>query len=200
VHGGREPGLIDMAKRSSAVLVSGGRSGVRVTGSLADAIRQHKKDLQEKVFRSGAHAGAIVFYEEMKLRAPVDSGKLRDSIYRFHDDDRSTTRFQRYLVGPNKAKAQHWFNVEYGHWRYNAYGDGFWQKSKSNKNARVGTPGAADSSVHDLPGALDKPVWVPAVPYIRPTFDAVAGRAIEAARDRMKQRLQELKNGARDGD
>lgn len=158
------------------------KAGVRVTGSLAAAIKQHGRDIQTKVLRSGAHAGAVVFYDEMKQRAPVDEGTLFGSIYRFHDESKSKGGLQRYLIGPNRKKAPHWHLVEYGHWRVNVV---------------VRLP---NGQIKATTERLQDPVWVPPVPYIRPTFDAVAQRAIESARERMKQRLQELTNGAGDGD
>lgn len=158
------------------------RNGARLEGSMADAIAAYSAEIQAKVIRSGAHAGAIVFYDEMKLRAPVDEGTLRDSIYRWHDEKRSVDGRQRYLVGPNKGKAPHWFNVEYGHWRVNVVFTG---------------PNGELIAVKER---LATPQWVPAKPYARPTFDAKASMAIEAAMRRMKERMREINAGDVDGD
>lgn len=162
--------------------------GVKVESSAVDALKRLEEGIYEQVLRSGAHAGAIVFYDEMRRQVPVKEGTLQQSIYRFHDDKQSSKVKQVYLIGPNKVKAPHWYNVEFGHWRYNRFLNGRWQRSKSNRNARG--PGA-----HDLPGALPVPVWVAAKPYIRPTFDARARSSLEAIRMRMAERLAELTSG-----
>lgn len=156
--------------------------------NLSTSFAELKRAVREKVLRSATHAGAVVFYKEMRLRVPVDKGTLYASIYRWHDDKRSNGNRQFYLVGPNKAKAPHWYNVEYGHWLYNKNIAGRWQRSKSNPNARG--PGA-----HDLAGALPVPKWVPAQPYIRPTFDAAVGKAIAAMKARAGERFADVLSG-----
>lgn len=164
-------------RKSQARLYRIDKSGQKVPGGLASAIAEFSADLQTKVFRSAAHAGAIVFYNEMRRRVPVGTGELHDSIYRYHDEAGSTPTRQRYLIGPNKDKAPHWFNVEYGHWLVNVV---------------VRLP---NGQIQATTERLADPVWVPGVPYIRPTFGAVAGQAIKAATERAKERLAELKSG-----
>ena len=126
--------------------------------------------------------------DEMVVRAPVDAGTLRNAIYTWHDDKQSGPLKQVYFVGVNKREASHWFWIEYGHWRYNQSVNGYWQKSKSKPNAR-------GPSAHDLPSALPSPVWVPAVPYIRPTADRM-GDAIQAMQARLAERLREISSEA----
>lgn len=162
--------------------------GAVVDSNMSTGLAEFARGVRTRVLRGGVHAGAIVFYNEMRVRVPVREGTLFGSIYRWHDDKHSNSVRQVYVVGPNKAKAPHWYNVEYGHWLYNKNIAGRWQRSKSNANARG--PGA-----HDLPGALPTPVWVPAKPYIRPTFDAKAQAAIDAMRSRMGELLRELMSG-----
>lgn len=156
------------------------RNGARVEQSLAAAFEKVSAELLEKVARSGARAGALVFYDEMRARAPDDEGELRDAIYHWHDDDAQARGVQRYLVGPNKAKAPHWYWVEYGHWRTNVVFQG------------------KDGSTWHITRKLAHPVWVPAKPYVRPTWDAKAGAAVEAALARMAQRFAELTIGGGD--
>lgn len=144
--------------------------------------------VKTKVLRSGAFAGANVFYLEMRMRVPVREGGLYGSIYQWHDD-KSTPDLQRYFVGPNKRKAPHWYFTEYGHWLYNRQINGRWQRSKESKNARG--PGA-----HTLPGALPKPVWVPPQPYVRPTWESKRKIAISTMKQRMAERYREVIAGA----
>ena len=74
------------------------------------------------VLRSAAHAGAIVMYNELHAKVPVEKGVLKSSLFRWFNVKQSTPTEQRYLVGPNKQEAGHWANVEFGHWRYNKRG------------------------------------------------------------------------------
>lgn len=152
------------------------RAGVRIRGSLSAAVRKLGEDVQEKALRSAVRAAAVVLYDEMRARVPVVSGGLRASIYQFHDDKRSVDGRQIYLVGPNKKRAPHWFVVENGHWRVNRV---------------VITNGRAVFTKERLP----HPVWVPAQPYIRPTWDAVSGQLVGAMQRRLVERLRELRAG-----
>lgn len=148
------------------------RAGCRLQGSLADALAQIGEQVQEKVLRSGLHAGARVLYDELKHRAP---GSLADAVYEYHDVRRSRDGRQIYIVGVNKRQAPHWFNVEYGHWRVNVV-------------YRDATTGKIIPTQQRLP----RPVWTPAHPYLRPTWDSQAGAAIDAVQRRMAERLGEL--------
>ena len=132
--------------------------------------------------RSAAHAGAVVLYDEMRARAPVDQGTLRDSIYRWHDDEYSKDGRQRYVIGPNKGKAPHWHLIEYGHWRVNVV-------------TRLPN-GQTVATTERLPA----PVWVPAQPYIRPTFDAKVTAAIDAAKARIGEGIKRALSGAEGND
>lgn len=137
-----------------------------------------EKKLNEQVLRPAAYAGAKVIYEGMRIKVPVGTGTLRDSIYHWHND-RSTPERQSYLIGPNKAKAPHWYNVEFGHWLYNkSTPEGQWLRSKSN-------PAARGPEAHDLPGARKERKWVKPQPYGRQTWDTYGNAAISAMIVRM---------------
>lgn len=143
--------------------------GVTFESNISANLREMGRVLSEQALRSAARAGALVFYNEMRLRAPVASGQLRDSIYHWHDYLYSTPTRQIYRIGPNKAKAPHWYVVEYGHWRVNAIVNGRPTKQR-----------------------LKVPVWEPANPYIRPTYDGKVNAALEAAKKRLAERTIEV--------
>lgn len=170
------------------------RDGIRVSyeGGLADAIRNLSAGIKKEVLRPAAYAGARIMYDGMRRVVPVHSGDLYGAIYHWHDDKRSSDALQVYWIGPNKAKAPHWFNVEYGHWRYNKIIAGRAVRSKSRSGSRVSAPGVMDRSVHDLSGALAAPVWVPARPYIRVTYDQNITAALGAMKRRAGDKLREL--------
>lgn len=140
------------------------------------ALKKFAADIRAKALRSAAHAGAEVIYREERLRVPVHEGTLYGAIYQWHDDNRSGFDRQIYVVGPNKVKAPHWHLVEYGHWRV-------------NKIVREG--GRLIATRERLP----EPVWVPAKPYARPTYDARARDAVEAMKTRLHERIEDIKAG-----
>jgi HK97 gp10 family phage protein len=154
-------------------------ASVTLRGSLACKVRNLQDKLADGALRSAAHAGAKIFYDEMKARAPVDQGTLRDAVYHWHDDSRSKDGEERYAIGPNKRKAPHWHLVEYGHWRINVI---------------VRLPNGQTVATKER---LEDPVWVPAVPYIRPTFDAKVTEAIAAAKARLDQGIKAALDGAK---
>jgi hypothetical protein len=189
-----------MASRFPPQQFRGGKSRSRFQGDIKAALTKFEVLIRDKILISGAAAGAKVIYDEAKLRVPVDTGRLRDSIYRFFDKNSSTPWNKIYLIGPNKRKAPYWYNVEYGHYRYNRFGEGRWLRSKSSKHARVqNPPGSEPGDAHDLPGALSVPQWVPARPYMRPAYMSSIRKAYEASRARMSERMrEELAKNARD--
>lgn len=170
-----------------------GKAGASLSASLVAQMRQYTENVRERALRAGTAAAAEVFYREMRVRVPVETGQLRDSIYQYRNVTLSVDGKHVYEVGPNKRIAPHWYNVEYGHWRYNASANGvFWLQSKSKKNARVSNPPDGFKAVHDLPGALDVPAWTPASPYIRPTWDAKSQEALQVGLRRVAERISEL--------
>lgn len=132
--------------------------------------------LRESLARSMAVAGGKVLRDEAKARAPVDSGKLKSSLYLAHREGESTPERQVYRVSWNARVAPHGHLLEFGHWQTHV----MYQKGGEWK---VGAP-------------LASPKWVPAKPFIRPAFDAAQGRAQKAMIDRGRQRLPELLRGA----
>lgn len=155
---------------------------VRGLHELADKVRG-------EVMIAGAAAAARVLADEMKQQVQKP-GRLRDAIYRYYDEKRSGPGRQIYLIGVNKRLAPHWHHIEYGHWRYNRIVNGRPMKAKTKANAKNKTPGVLDPAIYDLPGALSRPVWVPAKPYIRPAYDAKINPALQAALARMRDKLK----------
>lgn len=139
-----------------------GTDSVSITfdSNIKEKLLALEKKIKEGMLFKAAAAGAEVLYDEMKIRAPVYTGRvytyktwtnprkgdpqqvemvnakpgqLRDSIFRFHDYRRSTEDRQIYLVGPNKRKAPHWYLVEYGtsKWAGNPYVRPTWEAKKA---------------------------------------------------------------------
>jgi hypothetical protein len=140
---------------------------------MSEGLNKLEAGIREKVIRSGAYAGAELFYRIMRRNAPVDEGTLQASIYHWHDDKRSNRSRHIYVIGPNKVEAPHWYNVEFGHWRI-------------NKIVRVGGRWIATRE------RLPTPVWTAAVPYIRPTWFEGQSTVIAVMTARMRERLKEV--------
>lgn len=114
--------------------------------------------------RPAAQAGAQVFYDEVLRRVPVATephwrkggriiqpGALKKSIYQAYSSDHSNDAVATYHISWNARKAPHGHLIENGHW------------TKS-----VGKHGPL------------KPHWVPAHPFIRPSYDAMGASADSA--------------------
>lgn len=102
------------AHASTAQLFKKDSIGIGVSSNVAEGLKRLEEGIKQKVLRSGARAGALVFYNEIRLRVPFATGELYNSIYHWHDDKKSTPTRQTYAIGPNKKKAPHWHWVEYG--------------------------------------------------------------------------------------
>ena len=65
--------------------------------------------------RPASYAGAQVYYREVKMHVPRDSGLLADSIYMAHSEDNSTPGMhETYHVSWNKKRAPHGHLQEFG--------------------------------------------------------------------------------------
>lgn len=158
----------------SAALVQKRSIGVNIKGDIRGALQALEDGMKQEVLKSGAWAGATVIYDEMRRNAPVDQGELRDSIYRWRDDQGSRDGRIAYAVGPNKRKAPHWHLIEFGHWLVN--------------KVFVGDDGA----LHGTKGRRLSPRWVPANPFIRRTFSGKIRAALNSAMQRMRERSREV--------
>jgi len=132
--------------------------------------------VRHRLARSMAVAGGSQIRDEAKARAPVESGALRDAVYLAYRDGRSTESQVVYSVSWNKKKAPHGHLIEFGHWQTRVAYQG------SDGNWYSGAPLAA-------------PRWVPAVPFLRPAYDAVLPRLANVMVERARDRLPELLRG-----
>lgn len=82
--------------------------------ALNASLDRFSEKIKSTVIRSGAQAAAQVFYEETKERVPVDSGKLKASIYQAFSKDNSGDGRAEYHVSWNRRKAPHGHLVEFG--------------------------------------------------------------------------------------
>jgi hypothetical protein len=141
--------------------------------------------LQQRVnaaVRPAAQAGAQVFVDEAKARAPVSEphigrggkeypgGTLKAAIYQVYSVSHSDAKHATYHVSWNAKKAPHGHFIEHGHW----------QTHQAIKT----------SSGRWISGAkLEQPRWIPARPFIRPAYDAKLQAAINAANAEFARRM-----------
>lgn len=153
---------------------------LNMTGDLKKSLDALEAGMKEHVVRSAANAGAVLLYEEARLRAPVYAGdprkgikpgQLRNAIYHAYSESKSSDVVKTYEITWNKKKAPHGYLVEYGHWIV--------------VSTRLG------SGVAGPPQRVGR---VPAIPFIRGSFDR-AQDAIKAMRDRAAERTAEVLAG-----
>lgn len=149
------------------------------TSKLMQSLTQLASDIQNDAIRSAAFAASKVLYEEMRLRVPVgETHNLYNSIYQFHIERNPVKGVHTYAIGPNqkKGRGNHWHLLEYGHWQTNVI---------------IRMPNGKFISTKEK---LKTPKWIPAKPFIRPTFDAKIDVALDAARARLSEKVKELSN------
>lgn len=143
-------------------------------------------DMRAHLARSMGVAGGKVFRDTAKALVPVDTGRLRESLYLAFKDKLSYGGKVVYGVTWRKNKGQmgggaaHGYFIEFGHWqKYVSYigKDGNWYTDKSKP--------------------LDSPKWIAAQPFLAPAFDGAQALARAAMVARGKQRLPELLREAR---
>lgn len=143
-------------------VIKGGKELDAMLASLAPKI-------EKNILRAALRSGAVVFRQEAKSKAPVDSGALRKSI--------------KVSVGTKKGRitaklkvggklAPHAMLVEYG--------------TKPHKIAPKGAGGLLIGG--NVVGAVDHPGAKPH-PFVRPTFDEKSTPAIAAVAAKIRERL-----------
>lgn len=152
-----------------------------LSGDLQAALDRLEAGMKERVLRPAAHAGALVFYEEARRLAPVydgpekqgvKPGQLRNAIYRVFSESKSGETQKVYEVSWNAKKAPHGHLIERGHWRV-------------NNVIRVNNRWVATTE------RLPAPVWVPAVGFIRRSYDQ-RDAALKAMQERAAERTAEV--------
>jgi hypothetical protein len=156
-------------------------------------VKRKLRDIWEQgelATRPAAQAGAQVFYDEVKLRAPVSEaphffygrlskdggsrtiypfnpGDLRDSVYQAFSRDNSSKTKATYHIAWNHQVVPYGFMVEFGHIQ--------------TRKAYIGSDGLWYTSEELLDGG---PKVVGPTPFLRPAADAKRQDAIDAANAR----------------
>lgn len=70
-------------------------------------------DKVKATFRPACFEAATVIYDEMKIRAPVESGGLKNAIFRYRLKENNKNE-SVFFIGVNHIKAPHWHFFELG--------------------------------------------------------------------------------------
>lgn len=153
--------------------------------------------VQEKVLRSSARAGALVFYELMHAYAPYKEGGLMNAIYHKFINETSTQNYKSYRIGVNHKKAPHWHLLEYGHMMY------YQVRKKPNgdwvtlvRKDKIGTPPPSRWASKEVKDAYYIPLkggakHIAGKAFIRKSYDDGKDMAMAAVSERAKQRFAE---------
>jgi hypothetical protein len=163
-------------RRSQAKTYQKKSFSIALGSELEDGLDALFDDFTNKCCRPAAFAASTVLYDEMKLRVPEKTGTLLSSIYRFREKDTHSNLDKAiFYVGPNKRIARHWSLVEHGHFQiYKTYFDAERDTWVTIRNEPLATP-----------------KFIPAQPYIRPTYDAKIELALKTGLQVLKQRFND---------
>ena len=83
-----------------------------MTGDITAQLNSYA-DKVKATFRPACFEAATVIYDEMRTRAPVESGGLKNAIFRYRVKDNSKVE-SVFFIGVNHIKAPHWHFFELG--------------------------------------------------------------------------------------
>jgi len=147
-----------VVKRSKPVAVYGGDEIRKLLTGLP-------LNVAKKALRTGIRNGAKIIAEEAKRLAPVDTGRVRDSI-----KVRAATKLRRKTaVGVRIIAGDGWFTGEafYGYfWEY-----GFFKQPVIRME---------NGQLVSMKRGRGDPTWVPARPFMRPALEIKQTQATDA--------------------
>lgn len=147
----------------------------------AAALLKLADDMAESALRSAAVAGGTILRDEASLRAPRgETGNLSRALYLKFIEERSTETSKMYYVSIRRGKksdgrddvAFYGLMVEFGHWYVPPKPKG--TRWKSHRASSIGKH------------------WVAANPFLRPAWEARKTDAIDAMRNRLREKLMEI--------
>lgn len=146
---------------------------------LEAALRDLPVKLEKNVLRGALRAGAKTFLDEAKLRVPVQSGKLRDSL-------RISTRVLQGKVMATVTAGGGRSAVFYAHFVEHGTAPHVIIAGGGTKAGKVLAAGARILGAKvDHPGAVAKP-------FMRPAFDTKAQTALDQVAQYIRERLGKL--------
>jgi HK97 gp10 family phage protein len=151
----------------------------KLSGDMLAGLERLAEAAGESTLRAAGFAGADLIRNEAKMRAPVKSGVLKASIIVKRAEEKSKgAERQTYLVLVRKGKKK------YAKTRFNVRKD------------RVGKEYQTDGDAYYYKFIEFGTSKMAARPFMRPAFEAMKGQALDAMRDKMREKIAEhLKGG-----
>jgi HK97 gp10 family phage protein len=158
----------------------------KLSGDMFEGLARLEAAAGESTLRAAGVAGAALIRDEAKMRAPVKSGVLKANIIIKRAEEKSNgAESQTYLVTVrsgkfgNEGDAFYWRFVENGHSNVRRKPKGStWKSHRAAMKAEFGDSKTA------------------ARPFMRPAYEATKDKAIDAMRDKMREKIAEhLKGG-----
>lgn len=81
---------------------------------LQSRLKEFSEKIKTEVAFNGAAAMSKVIYDEAKTNVPVQTGKLKEAIYRVYSPEKSSNTLKLYRISWNKKKAPHGHLIEFG--------------------------------------------------------------------------------------
>lgn len=152
----------------------------KLTGNMLQGLDKLIAAAGESTLRATGFAGAQVFLEEAKLRVPVKSGNIKANlIIKRAEEKSSSADKQTYLVTVRSGKQGN-------------DGDAFYWRWVENGHLIVGKKAKkAAWKAHRQAAKLEYGnSKIGAKPFIRPAYESVKNRAIDAMVIKMHQKIQ----------
>lgn len=144
---------------------------------LDEALKKLPIELQKKELRAAVAKSSNILKKEVIAKAPVNTGRLRDNVYRFYAKNQSDSGRATYIVGVRNGKKKRYV--------------------RSRKNYRLGRAG--QSYVTDGDAFYWKFIEfgtkkMPARPFIRPAFDGKKTEIIESIKLSLAKSIRKIAN------
>jgi HK97 gp10 family phage protein len=144
---------------------------------LDEALKQLPIELQKKELRAAVAKSSTIVKNEILAKAPVDTGRLRDNVYRAYAKDKSDSGRSTYVVGIRFGKKKRYVNDK-----------------RNRKLNRAGksylTAGEAFYWTFIEFGTKK----MPARPFLRPAFEAKKMEVIDSIKQSLTKAIKRIAN------
>ncbi len=150
---------------------------MRLRGDMLSGLSNLTNALSEETLRSVGVAGAKVIQNEAITRVPVRKGIIRRNIIIKRAEEKSSANRQTYLVTVRKGR---YGGDDAFYWRFVEEGHKYVPRRKKGKSVNA----------HRLAAELEYGTSKKgARPFMRPAYEATKEQAVEAMRQRLRERL-----------
>lgn len=160
-------------------------NGIKFENNFAEGLQRLSKAIGENALRAAGYAGAEVLKDEMIARVPIKTGVIERNIIVKRAVEQCDGDKRQVYLATVRAGA---FNVEGDafYWRWVEDGHKFVRKRKSKGKRKEAIKVARMASELEY-GTVKKG----ARPFMRPAWEAQKTAALEAVRDKLKEKISE---------